>query len=285
MKFLTILVFIISACQGSIQDSAGTEQETATAPTTKQLDSSFQQLLDEAQVKGSILIYNRAENTYYSNDFNWASSRKPPASTFKIVNSIIALELGIVEDDSTFFQWDGVARRLSFWDRDMFFRDAYHLSCVPIYQEIARKIGVSQMIHYTKIFDYGEMDIRADNIDLFWLTGESGISCMDQIDFLKKFHEAKLPIKKRTERIMKDMMILDSENGKILRGKTGWSSGENYDNGWFVGYQVSGDETSYIAVNIEPLEGFDMGKFANLRMKLGLLALQKNKQNASPISE
>jgi len=54
-----------------------------------------------------------------------------PASTFKIVNSIIALETGVVENDSTMFKWNGEKRRLPIWEQDLTFRDAFHFSCVP----------------------------------------------------------------------------------------------------------------------------------------------------------
>ena len=69
-----------------------------------------------------------------------------PASTFKIPNSIIALETGLIEDDSTLIKWDGDERRLPAWEQDLVFRDAFHYSCVPCYQEIARKIGEKRML-------------------------------------------------------------------------------------------------------------------------------------------
>ena len=42
-----------------------------------------------------------------------------PASTFKIPNSIIALETGVVEDpDKDVFKWDGVTRSIEAWNKD-----------------------------------------------------------------------------------------------------------------------------------------------------------------------
>ena len=42
-----------------------------------------------------------------------------PASTFKIPNSIIALETGVVADpDKDIFKWDGVVRSIEAWNKD-----------------------------------------------------------------------------------------------------------------------------------------------------------------------
>src|SRR5690606_14963651 len=72
----------------------------------------FQAILDSAQVKGAILIYDLETDQWYSNNFNWAKKGQLPASTFKIPNSVIAIETGVVKNDSTLFRWDGEPRAL-----------------------------------------------------------------------------------------------------------------------------------------------------------------------------
>jgi len=109
--------------------------------------SEFNTIIESADVKGSILIYDFENNKYYSNDFQWAEKGNLPASTFKIPNSIIALETGIVEDDSTLFKWDGEKRYLKNWEQDLTFKQAFHYSCVPCYQEVARKIGTKKCLN------------------------------------------------------------------------------------------------------------------------------------------
>ena len=88
--------------------------------------SEFQTLIDSADVKGSILIYDLKDDKYYSNNFNWAKKGYLPASTYKITNSIIALETGVVQSDSTLFKWNGEERRLKIWEQDMIFKDALY---------------------------------------------------------------------------------------------------------------------------------------------------------------
>ncbi len=230
----------------------------------------FQEILQKSKVKGSILIYNPQTNELYSNDFKWAKAAKLPASTFKIPNSLIALETGIVENDGSVLKWNGEKRELKLWEKDLTFKQAFHLSCVPCYQEIARKVGVKRMKQYTSRFQYGNLHITKDNLDKFWLEGKSTISQYQQIEFLKAFYEDRLPVSKRTSDIIKRMMIMDTVNNYELSGKTGWSVRNDNNNGWFVGYLEKPNNKLFFAVNIEPKNGVDTKQFLRAR-KLVLL--------------
>ena len=235
----------------------------------------FQAIIDSADVEGSIVIYDLKDDKYYSNDFPWAKKGNLPASTFKITNSIIALETGTVENDSTVFKWNGEKRRLKNWEQDLFFRDAFHFSCVPCYQEVARKIGVKNMTEYLNKLEYGSMKVDSTNIDVFWLEGESQISQFQQIDFLKRFYQSELPISERTEEIMKRMMIIEDNNNYTLRGKTGWSIRNGNNNGWFVGYIETRNKIYFFASNVEPKDQFDMDMFQMIRKDLTFKAFEE----------
>ena len=235
----------------------------------------FQTIIDASNVTGAILIYDLEENKYYSNDFQWAKKGNLPASTFKITNSIIAFETGIVENDSTLFKWNGENRRLKIWEQDLTFTNAFRLSCVPCYQEIARKIGVKTMTEYLDKLEYRNMKVDATNIDLFWLEGASRINQFQQIDFLKRFYTSELPISQRTERIMKKMMEIEENNAFKLSGKTGWSISNGNNNGWFVGYIESQSKTYFFATNVEPKEQFDMNLFPMIRKNVTYKAFEK----------
>jgi beta-lactamase class D len=66
----------------------------------------FSTILDSANVTGSILILDYYSRAYYSNNFKHCKQGYLPASTFKIVNSIIGLETGVIENENTIFKWD-----------------------------------------------------------------------------------------------------------------------------------------------------------------------------------
>ena len=237
----------------------------------------FEKIIDSANVEGAILIYDLKNDKYYSNDFNWAKKRNLPASTFKITNSIIALETGVVENDSTLLKWNGEKRRFKNWEQDLILRDAFHFSCVPCYQEIARKVGENKMNKFLKKLDYGNMKVDSSNLDLFWLEGESSITQFQQINFLKRLYQSELPISERTEMIMKRMIVnVDTDDYK-LSGKTGWSIRNGNNNGWFVGYVETQSKIYFFATNVEPKQQFDMNMFPMIRKDVTFKAFEQMK--------
>lgn len=129
-------LLILISCSPGPGNKKNSEKDTV---PSKVVSQDFQRIIDSANVSGSVLVYNPQNDTYYSNDFTRCDSGYLPASTFKIPNSIIALETGIVGNDSTLFKWNGEKRRLPVWEQDLTFADAFRVSCVPCYQEIARK--------------------------------------------------------------------------------------------------------------------------------------------------
>ncbi|MDX2443771.1 MAG: class D beta-lactamase [Bacteroidales bacterium] len=263
LTFLVISVFTAS-CNQNVEKTNQSQGDTE----RKIVIPKIQQIIDSANVKGSVLIFNPQTDVYYSNDFEWAQIGKLPASTFKVPNSIIALETGIIESDSTILKWDGEKRNLARWEKDLSFRDAFQLSCVPCYQDIARNIGVERMIENLDKLGYDGMKLDSNSIDRFWLVGSSSINQFQQIDFLSRFYNNKLPISQQTHSIMKRMMQIDKTMEYTLSGKTGWSYYKETDNGWFVGYIEKEDNVFYFATNIEPGDGFNMDLFPLIRQKI-----------------
>ena len=271
-KLLLILLLIVS-CKETKKHNI----KAGVLKNESQKDSlvvSIQKILDREKLKGSILVYDTQKKTYYSNDFDWAKTGKLPASTYKIPNSIIALELGIVNNDSTLLKWSGESRRLKLWEQDLTFKRAFHYSCVPCYQEIARKIGVQRMRDYVAKLDYGSIELDSTTIDDFWLQGNSKITQFQQIDFLRRFYNVELPINKRTNTIMKRMMVINDNEVYKLSGKTGWSIVDEKSNGWFVGFVEQNDNVIYFATNVEPLLGFNMSLFPKTRKQITIEALK-----------
>ena len=236
----------------------------------------FGNILDSLKVKGAILVYDVKNKTYYSNDFSWAKIGIIPASTFKIPNSIIALETGIIKNDSAIFKWNGEKRRFKKWEEDLTFKKAFQVSCVPCYQEIAKKVGVKRMKSYLKKLDYNGMIFDTLTIDNFWLQGKSKFSQMQQIDFLERLYFSKLPISKRTENIMKDIMQIEKTKSYVLSGKSGWGMRNEINNGWLVGYLETNNSVYFFATNVEKAET-NMDEFPIIRLNSTKEAFRKLK--------
>lgn len=273
MKYYHLAIPLLFFLSCSTKES-GKNTDVENSVTEEVMVTELQHILDSAKVSGSMLVFDPQQNVYYSNNFDWARLGQLPASTFKIPNSIVAIETGIVEDDSTLIPWDGEDRWLDVWEQDLLFREAFHFSCVPCYQDIARRVGAPRMNEFLSRFSYGSMDVDSTTIDNFWLEGDSRISQFQQIDFLERFYRAKLSISARTHAIMKRMMVVEQKDDYQLSGKTGWSV-DGKDNGWFVGYVEVSDQLYFFATNVEPTAEFDMDLFANTRKDVTYRALQK----------
>jgi beta-lactamase class D len=200
-----------------------------------------------------------------------------PASTFKVPNSLIGLDLGVI-DTSYVFKWDGRKRSLSRWEHDMRLEEAFRLSCVPCYQEVARKIGTANMKKYLAEFSYGKMLVSDSTIDNFWLEGNSRISPRQQVLFLQKLHDGKLPLKPSAVNTVKKMMVNEKGKNWVLSGKTGWAVREGRNYGWFVGWLESDGKVYYLATLVMPQDDklpadFGMARVSVTREILGLLKL------------
>ena len=236
----------------------------------------FQTILDSSDLEGAILIYDQKKNTYYSNSFSESRVQHLPASTFKIPNSIIGLELNILENEKTIFKWDGAERYLPVWEQDLSLRDAFQTSCVPCYQELARKIGVEEMKKYVAKLKFGQMDIGEKTIDNFWLMGSSKISPFEQVDFLKRLKEKQLPISKSTNETIEIILEIESTDSYTLSGKTGMSVYGEKDVGWFVGFVEKESNVYYFATKISPkLNDMARDDFNPLRQEVSIKALSK----------
>ena len=192
-----------------------------------------------------------------------------PASTFKIINSLIALETGVIKDEHEIIKWDGKKRFVQDWNRDHNLRSAIKYSVVWFYQELARRIGEERMKRNINAVGYGNQDIGG-GIDLFWLNGNIRITMEEQVEFLKRLHQNDLPFSTRTMDIVKDIMIQEQTKDYTLRAKTGWAARVEPNIGWFVGYLERKDNVYFFANNIDIKNDED----AKFRKKITLQILE-----------
>lgn len=210
----------------------------------------FQRIIDSHQVKGVIVVLNDKTSTYYSNNFRGGALGHLPASTFKIANSMIGLETGMIPSVDSIFHWDGQKRMFSIWERDMNLREAFQSSCVPCYQEVARKIGAERMQEWLKKLNYAPLKkIDITNIDEFWLRGDFRITPFEQVSFLRRFCSDELEISPETKKNM--LQIMRVEGDSTLYAKTGWTQSEGIDQGWYVGFKNTQEGRLIFALFIE----------------------------------
>ncbi|MGB3466899.1 MAG: penicillin-binding transpeptidase domain-containing protein [Cyclobacteriaceae bacterium] len=253
----SVMTVIVVGCDGSDNTSRRVNSEE------------FRVIIDSSKLVGALLVCDEAKNVFYSNDFQWSEKKHLPASTFKIPNSMIALETGVIENASDTIFYTGEQRMFDSWEEDMTLKSAFHRSCLPCYQQLSRKVGFERMRSQVSKLGYGEMNFDSTSFDSFWVKGTSGISQFQQIDFLKRFYHSELPISKKTEE-----MIKITENGYELSAKTGWSITDDKDNGWYVGFLEVNGRVYYFATNVSPGEGFNRARFSAIRKEITFQGLK-----------
>ena len=262
MVRFVIIVFVALCCMVTIL--VQTVQSVATTPNLP-IESATRvevaQTIDfaprfrELGVEGSILVYDLNRDRIFQHNPSRNTTAFLPASTFKILNSLIALETGVILDEIAVLTWDGIQRKLPAWNRDLNMREAIKLSAYWFYQVLARRVGHDRMQKWVTQVGYGNQKIGSQaDIDKFWLRGELRITPEQQIQFLRRFYKNDLPFSERSLSIVKDIMILERTPDYTLRGKTGWvgfDDGVKPQIGWLVGYLEKGKNVYFFATNID----------------------------------
>ena len=183
--------------------------------------------------------------------------KQPPCSTFKIWNSAIGLELGILSTpDQPFWTWDGKKRSHEEWNRNLTLGEAFAVSCYPAYQVLARQIGAPRMQAWLDKLGYGNRDISA-GVDVFWLpdTGRKPllISPDEQAELICKLVDGELPLSQQTRSVLKELMTFKKTDRGTLYGKTGTGdlAPPGYSVAWYVGYVESAGRTFAFACMIK----------------------------------
>lgn len=233
-------------------------------------------LFKDRKVIGSVLIYDEKNNQYYSNDYNLSRTKYCPASTFKIPNTIIGLERGLVQPEYV-FKWDGKERSVVAWNSDLNLRDAFQKSCVPCYQELAKKIGETNMNESLQSMKYPGMVVRKDNVSEFWLKEESKISPLEQIDFLRRLNIKAFPLQTNTLSTFKKIALVEQTKKGKLYAKSGMSNDNESKalGGWYVGFIEKENNRIYFATHIEPEAGkeAEMDAFMSSRIDITMKTL------------
>ncbi len=204
----------------------------------------------------AFVLYDTWQDRTVRFDPKRCQQRFTPFSTFKIPNSLIALETGVVADPNAVVRWDPKKRPAQShwpdgWKRDHSLRSAFQASAVWFFQEVAVKVGPKRMADHLRRFRYGNQDISG-GIDRFWLASSLKISADEQVELLRALLEGRLGVSQRSRDILRDVMLYEKGAAYTIRAKTGGGPvGSGKALGWLVGYVESNDNIYIFAVNTD----------------------------------
>ncbi len=209
-------------------------------------------LFDKYNIQGTFVLKNMSNNELKVYNIQRSDSAFIPASTFKILNSMIALQTAAINSINDTIKWDGIDKGWKPWNKDQTMKTAISISCVWFYQELARRIGKEKMQTWVNKAEYGNKNIEKE-IDNFWLEGNLRITAKEQVLFLEKLINDELPFDKRIQETVKEIIVTDSTDNYIIHSKTGWSN----QIGWNVGYIETKNNKWIFAMNIDLLKKED----------------------------
>src|SRR5215203_965935 len=223
----------------------------ACSPNNVRIDTSFEKYFKENKVEGCFGMFNNGNGqfTVYNLD-RYKDSAYLPASTFKIVNSLIGLQTGIASNTRMIIKWDGVTRNVAEWNKDLTIYEAFRVSAVPYFQELARRIGKDTM--------------------QFWLDNSLKITPDEQLGLVKKLYFRQLPFYAAYQDTVKKLMLFEDKPAYKLSYKTGWGQTQNGSQiGWVVGWIEENRHPYFFVLNID-------SKDKNLEMPIIRMKILKN---------
>ena len=247
MKKYVIFFFVLALI---VTNSCKNSEALSKKPIKSEMEVTtvnYNSYLDSLQAEGIFLLYDLKSNKLLEYKGLSKDTMLIPASTFKIPNSLIGLETGIVKDELTEFKWNGTTYQNQSWNKDQNLREAFQNSTVWYFQELARKIGEKHMKKYLAQFNYGNQNIGG-GIDKFWLSGDLRISPLQQLEFLKALWNEELKLSKNTNKTMKKVFVVEKKGESTLYAKTGWGFTDNTDIGWYMGV-VENEKSTYLFVH------------------------------------
>jgi beta-lactamase class D len=240
-------------------------------PNNVTVDESLAKHFREFKVEGCFALLDNGTGKFtVYNLARYRDSAYSPASTFKILNSLIGLQTGKIINDSMIIKWDGIDRGRQECNRDMSMYDAFRVSCPSWYQELARRIGKDTMQNFLDTLFDGTKKIKV--LDTFWLDNSLKIRPDQQLGLVKQLYFNQLPFHKINQEIVKKAMVFEDNTEYKLSYKTGWGQNEKGAHlAWLVGWIEENRHPYFFVLNFESADPNADIRTIRLQMLKGIL--------------
>ncbi len=180
----------------------------------------IQHVFEQAHAQAVFVTYDGVKFQSYGTDLSRAKTEYIPASTFKILNALIGLQHHKATTTEV-FKWDGQKRSFSTWEKDFNLGAAMQASVVPVYQTLAKHIGLDLMQQEIKRIESGNQNI-GQQVDQFWLIGPLKITPQQQTQFVYQLAKQQLAFDPSVQQHVKEMLLVEARGDHKLYAKSGW---------------------------------------------------------------
>jgi beta-lactamase class D len=244
------------------------------SPNNVKTDASLGKFFTDNGVNGCFALFNNGTGNFTVHNLDrYKDSGYIPASTFKIVNALIGLQTGAITDEKMVIKWDGKVRENPEWNRDLTMYEAFRVSAVPYFQEVARRIGREKMQFWLDSLSYGTKKIKT-TIDSFWLDRSLTITPDEELGLVKKLYFNQLPFYKVYQETVKRAMLFEDKPEYRLSYKTGWSGWDSVrkdQTGWVVGWIEENKHPYFFVLNLSSNDPAFKMREVRMKMLKGIL--------------
>src|ERR1700750_1193221 len=157
---MVLLITLISCASNHVKNN---DQKYSFADPVV-LRQDFKKYFENCTTNGSIAIYDNHQHRWILSDTIDNKKETLPASTFKIINMLIALETKTITSENDIVQWPGKTDTVKYGYRpdiyhDMPVKEAFELSAGWVFVELAKKIGKDNYRKFLSKSQYGNLDL------------------------------------------------------------------------------------------------------------------------------
>lgn len=216
-------------------------------------DNSLKKYFDSANVSGSFGLFDNGQGHFTIYNLpRFRDSSYLPASTFEIPLSLIGIQTGVTKDDSAVIRWDTVGINVKpECAPGLTLGQDFQNNCEAAFRELARRIGKDTLRRWIDSLGYGNKNISGP-IDSFWQNNNLKITSDEQLGLVKKLYFDQLPFFQRTQKVMRNMMLMESNANYWLSYKAGWGvKGDGRVIDWTIGWIEENTHLYFFVLNLE----------------------------------
>jgi len=195
-----------------------------------------------------------------------------PASTFKPMLALIALETGVLKSADEIVPWNGKPYPdRPAWRRDMALREAMRTSSESYFGVLAERIGRERLAAWVQRVGYGNGRIGPTPA-LVWHDGVLTVTARQQLAFVDRLRRGDLPFSAKTVAAVKAAMRDDDTGGARIYGKTGtYTNTDRTGNAWWIGWVEGpqGGASFALAIDLTSMDDRAMRNALDTRIALG----------------
>ena len=221
-------------------------------------EAALRTFLEEEKLNGNFCLYDNGYGTFTLLDAkSFSDSLYPTGQSFQLILTLMALETGLIRDDSSLLSWTSSSADSQATQTTRTLREAFSQCSTPAFQQVARSLEPKKLVSFLDTLGlYKRLAAIHPEQDpgQFWLKPNAGISLDEQIGLVKKLYFEKLPFQKRTQQLVKKLMMQETTPAfQLAYLSTLQQQSQQSTTGWLVGWVEENQHPYFFALHTQSI--------------------------------